>query len=133
MARKREEQAKGGVSHGKCDAHTVLVALSENDDFIRSRIFSVRGVQVMLDSDLAGIYQVETRVFNQSVKRNESRFPPNFRFRLSMEEYRSLISQIVTSKEERGETRGGRQNRCRVSAMGSDPMADTVGSVGSDR
>ena len=85
------------------------MALSENDDFIRSRIFSVRGVQVMLDSDLAGIYQVETRVFNQSVKRNESRFPPNFRFRLSMEEYRSLISQIVTSKEERGETRGGRQ------------------------
>ena len=83
--------------------------LADGDDFIRSRIFSVRGVQVMLDSDLAEIYQVETRVFNQSVKRNESRFPPNFRFRLSMEEYRSLISQIVTSKEERGETRGGRQ------------------------
>ena len=83
--------------------------LADGDDFIRSRIFSVRGVQVILDSDLAEIYQVETRVFNQSVKRNESRFPPNFRFRLSMEEYRSLISQIVTSKEERGETRGGRQ------------------------
>ena len=83
--------------------------LADGDDFIRSRIFSVRGVQVMLDSDLAKIYQVETRVFNQSVKRNESRFPSNFRFRLSMEEYRSLISQIVTSKDERGETRGGRQ------------------------
>ena len=83
--------------------------LADGDDFIRSRIFSIRGVQVMLDSDLAKIYQVETRVFNQSVKRNESRFPPNFRFRLNMEEYRSLISQIVTSKDERGETRGGRQ------------------------
>lgn len=83
--------------------------LADGDDFIRSRIFSVRGVQVMLDSDLAKIYQVETRVFNQSVKRNESRFPSNFRFRLSMEEYRFLISQIVTSKDERGETRGGRQ------------------------
>ena len=72
--------------------------LADGDDSIMSRIFTVRGVQVMLDSDLARMYQVETRVFNQSVKRNESRFPSNFRFRLSMEEYRSLISQIVTSK-----------------------------------
>ena len=85
------------------------VVSADGDDFIRSRIFTVRGVQVMLDSDLAKIYQVETRVFNQSVKRNECRFPPNFRFRLSMEEYRSLISQFVTSKNERDETRGGRQ------------------------
>ena len=83
--------------------------LADGDDSIVSRIFTVRGVQVMLDSDLAKMYQVETRVFNQSVKRNESRFPSNFRFRLSMEEYRSLISQIVTSKDERSETRGGRQ------------------------
>ena len=69
-----------------------------NDDFIKSRIFTIRGVQVMLDSDLARIYQVETRVFNQAVKRNANRFPSDFRFRLEMEEYRSLISQIVTSK-----------------------------------
>ena len=85
-----------------------IVACAD-DDFIKSRIFTIRGVQVMLDSDLAKIYQVETRVFNQSVKRNENRFPLNFRFRLEMEEYRSLISQIVTSKNEQGETRGGRQ------------------------
>ena len=83
--------------------------VSPKDDFIESRIYTVRGVQVMLDSDLAKIYQVETRVFNQSVKRNENRFPANFRFRLSMEEYKSLISQNVTSKAERVETRGGRQ------------------------
>jgi len=80
-----------------------------NDDFIKSRIFTIRGVQVMLDSDLARIYQVETRVFNQAVKRNANRFPSDFRFRLEMEEYRSLISQIVTSKNVLGETRGGRQ------------------------
>ena len=86
-----------------------LVGPLDSDVAIKSRIFTIRGVQVMLDSDLAKIYQVETRVFNQSVKRNESRFPSNFRFRLSMEEYRSLISQIVTSKDIRGETRGGRQ------------------------
>ena len=85
------------------------IVAGADDDFIKSRIFTIRGVQVMLDSDLAKIYQVETRVFNQSVKRNENRFPLNFRFRLEMEEYRSLISQIVTSKSVQGETRGGRQ------------------------
>ena len=66
------------------NANALVVPL-DADDIIKSRIFTIRGVQVMLDSDLAKIYQVETRVFNQSVKRNESRFPPNFRFRLSME------------------------------------------------
>ena len=79
-----------------------------DDGFIKSRIFTIRGVQVLLDSDLARIYQVETRVFNQAVKRNENRFPPNFRFRLGMEEYKALISQTVTSKAA-GEKRGGRQ------------------------
>ena len=79
-----------------------------DDGFIKSRILTIRGVQVLLDSDLAHIYQVETRVFNQAVKRNENRFPPNFRFRLGMEEYKALISQTVTSKAA-GEKRGGRQ------------------------
>ena len=91
------------------ESNNALVGPLDADAAIKSRILTIRGVQVMLDSDLAKIYQVETRVFNQSVKRNESRFPSNFRFRLSMEEYRSLISQIVTSKDIRGETRGGRQ------------------------
>ena len=77
------------------------IILSDSDEFIRSRVFTVRGVQVMLDSDLAKIYQVETRVFNQAVKRNENRFPQGFRFQLTMEEYRSLTSQIVISKKSR--------------------------------
>ena len=68
-----------------------------DDGFIKSRIHTIRGVQVLLDSDLARIYQVETRVFNQAVKRNENRFPPDFRFRLGMEEYKALISQTVTT------------------------------------
>ena len=79
-----------------------------DDGFIKSRIHTIRGVQVLLDSDLARIYQVETRVFNQAVKRNENRFPPHFRFQLGMEEYKALISQTVTSKAT-GEKRGGRQ------------------------
>lgn len=53
----------------------------------------------MLDSDLAMLYQVETKVFNQAVKRNRARFPDNFRFQLSKDEYEDLRSQFVTSKE----------------------------------
>ncbi|PVH26867.1 ORF6N domain-containing protein [Sphingobacterium corticibacter] len=66
---------------------------------IESRIYTLRGQQVMLDSDLAGIYQVETKVFNQAVKRNAERFPENFRFQLTQVEFEAvnLRSQIVTS------------------------------------
>jgi len=57
----------------------------------------IRGAQVMLDSDLAELYGVETRVFNQSVKRNIDRFPEEFRFQLTKEEFENLRSQSVTS------------------------------------
>ena len=63
-----------------------------NSDLIRSRIFTIRGVQVMLAPDLADLYQVETRVFNQSVKRNIKRFPDNFRFQLSKDELDEVIT-----------------------------------------
>ncbi len=56
----------------------------------------------MLDSDLAALYQVETRVFNQAVKRNEARFPERFRFQLSEKEYENLKSQFVTSSSGHG-------------------------------
>lgn len=75
---------------------------------IRSVIYTIRGVHVMLDRDLAAAYQVTTSVFNQAVKRNANRFPEGFRFQLSKEENEVLISQIVTSKRNTGqETRGG--------------------------
>lgn len=66
---------------------------------IENRIYSIRGQQVMLDSDLAEIYQVETKVFNQAVKRNTERFPENFRFQLTHDEFEviNLRSQFVTS------------------------------------
>jgi hypothetical protein len=64
---------------------------------IKSMIFEIRGYQVMLDSDLARIYQVETKVLNQAVKRNKDRFPPEFMFQLTNDEYESLKSQIATS------------------------------------
>ena len=63
-----------------------------DDGFIKSRIHTIRGEQVMLSPDLADLYQVETRAFNQAVKRNEERFPPSFRFQLTKEELRKVIT-----------------------------------------
>ena len=74
-----------------------LVSNCDTLDF-RSRIYTVRGVQVMLDRDLASAYHVSTTAFNQAVKRNISRFPEGFRFQLTKDEHAILISQIVTSK-----------------------------------
>ena len=69
---------------------------------IQNRIFTIRGVQVMIDSDLAKMYQVETKNLNLAVKRNIARFENNFRFQLTKEEYKNLRLQIETSKENRG-------------------------------
>jgi hypothetical protein len=69
---------------------------------IESRIYTVRGQRVMLDRDLAALYEVETRVFNQAVKRNAKRFPEDFMFQLLPEEWEALRSQIVTLNAGRG-------------------------------
>jgi hypothetical protein len=62
-----------------------------------NRIYVIRGEKVMLDKDLAEMYGVETRVLNQSIKRNINRFPKDFMFQLSEKEFENLISQFVTS------------------------------------
>jgi len=78
---------------------------------IQQKIYTIRGIQVMLDKDLAAFYGIETRTLNQAVKRNIERFPSDFMFQLSKAEFDAvksdevLISQSVISKE----TRGGRQ------------------------
>jgi len=69
---------------------------------IDSRIFTIRGMQVMLDSDLAKLYNVQTKALNQAVKRNLERFPKTFRFQLTENELQILRSQIVTSSEMHG-------------------------------
>ncbi len=69
---------------------------------INSRIFTLRGKEVMIDEDLAELYQVETKVFNQAVKRSIERFPNDFMFQLTEEEYENLRSQIVTSSLKHG-------------------------------
>lgn len=66
-------------------------------DGIHSLIYMIRDQKVMLDSDLARLYGVETSKLNQAVKRNIDRFPEDFMFRLNKEEHDNLISQIVTS------------------------------------
>jgi hypothetical protein len=73
---------------------------------IQQKIYEIRGMNVMLDFDLAKLYEVETRVLNQAVKRNAKRFPIDFMFQLTSEEWNVLISQIVISKPK---TRGGTQ------------------------
>lgn len=65
---------------------------------LAGRIVVIRGQRVLLDADLAQLYEVETRVFNQTVKRNLRRFPPDFMFQLTDEEFKNLISQSVTSR-----------------------------------
>ena len=64
---------------------------------IQSKIYEIRGIRVMLDFDLAGIYQVPTKALKQAVKRNIKRFPPDFMFELTAQEWNILRSQIVTS------------------------------------
>jgi hypothetical protein len=71
------------------------------EDVIVSRIYQVRGNQVMLSQDLAGLYQVETRALNQQVKRNIGKFPERYMFQLSREEYDRLRSQNVILKRGR--------------------------------
>jgi hypothetical protein len=68
------------------------------EEIIISKIFNIRGKQVMLASDLAELYQVETKVLNQQVKRNIRKFPDRYMFQLTKEEYARLRSQNVTLK-----------------------------------
>jgi len=72
-----------------------FVPMTITSDSIQEKIYTIRGVQVMLDSDLAVLFQVETRVLNQAVKRNSGRFPERFCFQLTEEEFSASKSQFV--------------------------------------
>ena len=67
-----------------------------NSDLIRSRIFTIRGVQVMLDRDLAELYGVATKALNQAVKRNIERFPERYMFQLNKDDVANMRSQSAT-------------------------------------
>ena len=88
VQRQNKNQQQGHIN--------VLVELPD-DDFIKSRIFTIRGVQVIADRDLASLYGVSTGALNQAVKRNKDRFPDRFMFQLSETEFQKWKSQIVIS------------------------------------
>ncbi len=69
---------------------------------IQNKIYEIRGNKVMLDFDLAELYEVQTRVLKQAVRRNIDRFPPDFLFELTTKEYNALRSQSVTLEKGRG-------------------------------
>ncbi len=96
------EKAKGE----KIKSELVPVTVESRD--IGSLVYIIRGKQVMIDSDLAVLYQVETKNLNKAAARNADRFPEDFRFKLTKEEFDGLRFQIGTSNEEQV-GRGGRR------------------------
>ena len=87
---------KNGELQVTAASQTDTVAIG--DDFIKSRIFTIHGVQVMLSNDLASLYDVEVKYLHRQVKRNENRFPSDFVLHLSPDETKALRCQNVTSK-----------------------------------
>ena len=71
------------------------------DEAIVSKIYVIRGKKVMVDRDIAELYDVETRILNQAVRRNEKRFPEDFMFQMSKEEMEDWKSQLVISNSEK--------------------------------
>jgi hypothetical protein len=68
---------------------------------IEHKIYELRGQNVMLDFDIAELYEVETKRLNEAVHRNSERFPPRFMFRLSQEEWKTMRSQFATAYNQR--------------------------------
>ena len=81
----------------------LIVQDNLSNEEIKNLIYTIRGKQVMLDSDVAMLYHYETKKINQAVKRNIERFPEKFCFQLTEEEFSSLRSQIVTLNEKQGQ------------------------------
>jgi len=82
--------------------HDLFVPVEVPVEVIERRIYLIRGQKVMLDTDLADLYQAPTFRLNEQVKRNRNRFPPDFMFQLTNEEAKSLTSRFARSKEGRG-------------------------------
>jgi hypothetical protein len=96
-----------------------IMDLNTSSPIIENRIFTLRGVQVMIDSDLAEIYQIETKVLNQAVKRNIERFPETFRFQLIESELQGLRSQFATTSNLKSQTVTSRNDEKTAKGSGS--------------
>jgi hypothetical protein len=75
----------------------MIKSISLSDKEIENKIYLIRGQKVMIDSDLASLYEIDTKRLNEQVKRNAERFPPDFMFQLTEKEPENLRSQIATS------------------------------------
>lgn len=95
-------RAPAAANTGSRRINTPARRLPARVEFIGQRIYLLRGQKIMLDSDLADLYRVETKALNRAVKRNLARFPEDFMFQLSAGEVRSLRCQIGTSNAGRG-------------------------------
>lgn len=78
---------------------------------IQNRIYEIRGERVMLDFDLAALYEVETKVFNQAVKRNIKRFPHDFMFQLTQEEWREIRPQFVAASTQKADNQHSQRSQ----------------------
>ena len=87
MAQKKKDESES----------TEIAVIEITEDLLREKLYEIRGMKVMLDSDLAEIYGYETKAFNQQVKRNISRFPEDMMFQLTDYELENLRSQFVTA------------------------------------
>ena len=98
MAKKSKKKDTEVIT--SCDDRQLAVAICDNKNIkIESLIHTIRGQRVMFDSDLAILYGVETRALNQAVKRNSRRFPDDFMFQVTKEEWNALRLQIVTLED----------------------------------
>ena len=103
--------------------------MSENiipEEVIEKKIYLIRGQKVMLSTHLAELYEVESKVLVQAIKRNIERFPQDFMFKLSSDEYVNLKSQIVTSS-----WGGMRKNPYAFTEQGVAMLSSTWGTDGS--
>jgi ORF6N domain-containing protein len=85
---------------------------------IQQKIFEIRGQKVMLDFDLAALYEVETKVLNQAIKRNIKRFPEDFMFHLTRKEWNNLRSQFVTSSLQSSDNQKNKRSQIVTSNYG---------------
>ena len=95
------------------------------DEIVMNKIYFIREQKVMLDSDLAELYGVETKVLQQAVKRYIDRFPEDFMFEMNGKEFEILRSQFVTSSSKKNNLRGNRKMKSflQIIATGKNPTA----------
>ena len=101
-----------GREYMENNANNLIITKEISDEDIKNLIYTIRGKQVMLDSDVAMLYHYPTKRINETVNRNIQRFPENFCFQLTENEFQILRSQIATSKQiekTTTELRGGRR------------------------